>query len=239
MPFFSASWFSGSLLTSLVRKTLTLTLCTSVNRQNFHWNIWPPATTRRMSYLNEFSKPPNVLIYTGSGSQGLERYNIIKGALLPLLNRDSYVTYQLDAEKVLTDPWSENSVLLVLATNETLEREMDEYFAEFLVNGGKILSLCTGFSPLSQMKPSSYSKQEDRSSSILAIKIMEPTLCSHGDILDCVVGGHYYEGKQFVFIIRQYSIIQYELQQSFQKLCVIVSAYKTGECLHFQAKSLS
>lgn len=191
MPFLSFSWFSGSLITLLVRRSALIWSNTLTKRQNLSLKIQHSGITTNMAGT-AIPKPPNVLIYSGDGTHGLEKYKEVRSILSSLLNRDSYVTYKLDEDKVVTDPWSDNTALLVLASgNSPMAMEVHKSFRTYLTNGGKILSLCTSFCPkpldMKQLVP-------NRDHEVLSIKTTKFFDQSFNNSLDCVMGGHYYEG---------------------------------------------
>ncbi|TNM84594.1 hypothetical protein fugu_008772 [Takifugu bimaculatus] len=63
-------------------------------------------------------KPPNVLVYT-AGSQ--ERFQTVSRLLSECINMENNIIYHLLPQQVLTDPWAENTRLLVLAGGGTLD----------------------------------------------------------------------------------------------------------------------
>jgi hypothetical protein len=90
------------------------------------------------------TKPPNVLVYTGTGDAERKNFERIKDELLNVLNRDSYVIYQVDDQQVLEHPWSKNSVLLLIDYNQTIEKPIIREFKQYLDDGGNILGLSCG-----------------------------------------------------------------------------------------------
>ncbi|KFP88804.1 Biotin--protein ligase, partial [Apaloderma vittatum] len=89
-------------------------------------------------------KPPNILIYLGSESGKVE-FEQMKSVLQECINKDSYTIYQLHEEQVLKDPWIDNSVLLIIATDEPISEENHKKFMKFLSTGGKILGFSSYF----------------------------------------------------------------------------------------------
>ncbi|XP_048872145.1 biotin--protein ligase [Brienomyrus brachyistius] len=87
-------------------------------------------------------KPPNVLVYTG-GCQ--ERFEHVRALLAECINTDSYVLYPLRPQQVLSEPWLDNTLLLVLAEEMPLMVQHHERFLAYLERGGKLLGLCSSF----------------------------------------------------------------------------------------------
>lgn len=94
--------------------------------------------------VNISGKPPNVLVYTGSC---MERFDMICSLLSECIDTDSYVLYPLRPQQALSEPWLENTLLLVLAADESLTPQLQERFLAYLDKGGKILGLSSTFSP--------------------------------------------------------------------------------------------
>ncbi|XP_062392445.1 biotin--protein ligase [Sardina pilchardus] len=94
--------------------------------------------------VNVSGKPPNVLVYTGSC---VERFDLIRCLLSECIDTDSYILYPLRPQQALSEPWLENTLLLVLAADEALTPQLQERFLAYLDKGGKILGLSSTFSP--------------------------------------------------------------------------------------------
>lgn len=94
--------------------------------------------------INLSGKPPNILIYLGSEA-AKERLELVRSVLRECVDAESYTVYQLQQEQVLRDPWVENSLLLVIATEEPIPEASHEQFMTFLSKGGKILGLSSSF----------------------------------------------------------------------------------------------
>lgn len=87
-------------------------------------------------------KPPNVLVYTGACQ---ERSRHVHAVLAECIDTDSYVLYPLRPQQVLSEPWMDNTLLLVLAEEEPLTAQHRERFLAYLERGGKLLGLCSSF----------------------------------------------------------------------------------------------
>lgn len=97
-----------------------------------------------MKRINLAGKPPNVLIYLGSeGAKG--RFEQVRSVLRECLDAESYTIYQLQQEQVLKAPWIDNSLLLVIATEDVIPEGHHEQFMKFLSKGGKILGFSSSF----------------------------------------------------------------------------------------------
>ncbi|XP_071492497.1 biotin--protein ligase-like [Diadema antillarum] len=83
-------------------------------------------------------KPPNVLIYTGSEVED-EVYGAVEAALQHCLEQDKYVIYLLKPS-TLTQPWSDNCALVVLAGDGSLDKDTTERFMAHFEKGGRILN---------------------------------------------------------------------------------------------------
>ncbi|XP_041089099.1 biotin--protein ligase [Polyodon spathula] len=96
--------------------------------------------------VNVSGKPPNVLVYTGSDPSRFQaRYQQVKTILAECIDMDSYIVYHLLEEQVLKDPWAENSLLLVCASEELVPEKFHKLFLNYLSKGGKILGLASFF----------------------------------------------------------------------------------------------
>uniref|UniRef100_A0A8C0APJ1 Holocarboxylase synthetase n=1 Tax=Buteo japonicus TaxID=224669 RepID=A0A8C0APJ1_9AVES len=94
--------------------------------------------------VNLAGKPPNVLIYLGSETAKVE-FEQVKSILQECIDADSYTIYQLHEEQVLKAPWIDNSLLLIIATEEPISEENHKQFMKFLSKGGKILGFSSSF----------------------------------------------------------------------------------------------
>ncbi|XP_052650228.1 biotin--protein ligase [Harpia harpyja] len=94
--------------------------------------------------VNLAGKPPNVLIYLGSETAKVE-FEQVKSILQECIDADSYTIYQLHEEQVLKAPWIDNSLLLIITTEEPISEENHKQFMKFLSKGGKILGFSSSF----------------------------------------------------------------------------------------------
>ncbi|NWT03790.1 BPL1 ligase, partial [Mionectes macconnelli] len=97
-----------------------------------------------MKRVNLAGKPPNVLIYLGS-ERAKGRFEQVRSILQECVGAESYTIYQLHQEQVLRDPWIDNSLLLVIATEEPIPEGSHKQFMKFLSRGGKILGISSSF----------------------------------------------------------------------------------------------
>ncbi|XP_072230851.1 biotin--protein ligase isoform X2 [Leuresthes tenuis] len=93
---------------------------------------------------NPNPKPPNVLVYTG-GLQ--ERFQAIHQLLLECINVENIIIYPLQPQQALSDPWLDNTRLLILAEEESLSPELQTRFLTYLNQGGKVLGLGSTLCP--------------------------------------------------------------------------------------------
>ncbi|NXT23436.1 BPL1 ligase, partial [Syrrhaptes paradoxus] len=100
--------------------------------------------SRGIKRVNLVGKPPNVLIYLGSETGKVE-FEQVKSILQECIDADSYTIYQLHEEQVLKAPWIDNSILLIIATEEPISEENHKQFMKFLCKGGKILGFSSSF----------------------------------------------------------------------------------------------
>ncbi|XP_041462136.1 biotin--protein ligase-like isoform X1 [Lytechinus variegatus] len=89
------------------------------------------------SMMND-SKPPNILVYTGSETED-EVFAAVQAALQHCLEHDKYVIYLLKPS-TLSQPWSDNCALMVLAGEGNLPDEATSRFVSHFNNGGRILN---------------------------------------------------------------------------------------------------
>ncbi|XP_021926967.1 biotin--protein ligase isoform X2 [Zootermopsis nevadensis] len=84
-------------------------------------------------------KPPNVLVYSES-SVALEN---VKTVIHSTLQRHKYTIYTVSKSTLLSSPWSDNTVLLVVCG--TVADVLAPTFVNYLLNGGHILCMCSDF----------------------------------------------------------------------------------------------
>lgn len=89
-------------------------------------------------------KPPNVLVYT-SGS--MDRYGEVSQLLSECINMENNIVYHLLPQQALSDPWLDNTRLLVLAEEQSLTSQLQARFLKYLRQGGRILGLSSTFCP--------------------------------------------------------------------------------------------
>ncbi|KAG7515365.1 biotin-protein ligase isoform X1 [Solea senegalensis] len=90
------------------------------------------------------SKPPNVLVFTG-GCQ--KRFEAVRQLLSERINMENNIIYPLLPQQVLSDPWLDNTKLLVVAEEEALTPELQTRFLTYLSQGGKVLGLTSSLCP--------------------------------------------------------------------------------------------
>ncbi|CAJ1064466.1 biotin--protein ligase isoform X1 [Xyrichtys novacula] len=90
------------------------------------------------------SKPPNLLVFTGGCK---ERFQTLSQLLSECINTDNYTVYHLLPQQALTDPWMENTRLLVLAEEDTLTPQLQTRFLTYLSQGGRVLGLASTLCP--------------------------------------------------------------------------------------------
>lgn len=89
-------------------------------------------------------KPPNVLVYTAGCQQ---RFQAVSQLLSECINMENNIIYHLLPQQVLTDPWVENTRLLVLAEEESLTPQLQACFLTYLSKGGRVLGLASSLCP--------------------------------------------------------------------------------------------
>ncbi|XP_023706545.1 uncharacterized protein LOC111863940 isoform X3 [Cryptotermes secundus] len=94
---------------------------------------------KQIKSLSTSVKPPNVLVYSES-SVALEN---VKAVIRSTLQRDKYVIYTVSKSTLLSSPWSDNTILLVVCG--TVADILAPTFMSYLLNGGRILCLCSDF----------------------------------------------------------------------------------------------
>ncbi|NWS66424.1 BPL1 ligase, partial [Crotophaga sulcirostris] len=99
---------------------------------------------RKIKRVHLAGKPPNVLIYLGSKT-AKEEFQQVKSILQECIDANSYTIYQLLEEQVLKAPWIDNSLLLIIATEEPISAKNHKQFMKFLSKGGKILGFSSSF----------------------------------------------------------------------------------------------
>ncbi|XP_054829780.1 biotin--protein ligase [Eublepharis macularius] len=93
---------------------------------------------------NLTGKPPNILIYVGS-DLGKIKFEQVKSIIMECVDINAYTVYQLLEEQVLSVPWIDNALLLVIATSEPISDTVSKQFLVFMSKGGKVLGLSASF----------------------------------------------------------------------------------------------
>ncbi|XP_070606505.1 biotin--protein ligase [Erythrolamprus reginae] len=100
--------------------------------------------TGKMQSINLTGKPPNILIYLGSDSKKV-KFEEIKSVIMDCIDINAYTIYQLLEKQVLTVPWVDNALLLIIAESEPISDAVSKQFLAFMSKGGKILGLSASF----------------------------------------------------------------------------------------------
>lgn len=150
MPLLGAGWLSGYVVTTfaglsrgLKWTTSTSYFATRVLRSSSNSGQLGGDAERAVEDVS--SKPPNILIYSGSSDTHNKTFNALKQTLLQVINLHSYAIYKLHEKHVNTHPWMDNTTLLVLGNNDSMSASVQKDFIKYLTGGGKILSLCSSF----------------------------------------------------------------------------------------------
>ncbi|XP_066476952.1 biotin--protein ligase [Tiliqua scincoides] len=99
---------------------------------------------RDLKRINLTGMPPNILIYVGSDGDKV-KFEEIKSVVIECVDINAYAIYQLLEDQVLSVPWIDNSLLLVIATPEPISDAVSKKFQVFMSKGGKILGLSSSF----------------------------------------------------------------------------------------------
>ncbi|XP_073770394.1 biotin--protein ligase isoform X1 [Danio rerio] len=91
-------------------------------------------------------KPPNVLVYTDGCEQQFQK---IRSLLAECVDTERYTVYHLQPQQALSEPWLENTLLLVLAPEHPvpLPPPLQLRFLSYLSQGGRLLGLCCSLCP--------------------------------------------------------------------------------------------
>lgn len=95
-------------------------------------------------FAHHSCKPPNILVYA-AGCQ--ERFQAVSQLLSECINMENNIIYHLLPQQVLSDPWVENTRLLVLAEEEPLTPQLQACFLTYLSKGGRVLGLASSLCP--------------------------------------------------------------------------------------------
>ncbi|KAK4319414.1 hypothetical protein Pmani_009649 [Petrolisthes manimaculis] len=85
-------------------------------------------------------KPPNVLVYAANKT---EYFNAVRDTLSQCLNSDRYIVYHLTDELAFKSPWCGSTTLLVVCGD--VPAHISTAFIRYLLQGGRILSICSDF----------------------------------------------------------------------------------------------
>lgn len=99
---------------------------------------------RDLKKINLAGMPPNILIYVGSDDDKV-KFEEIKSVVTECVDVNAYAVYQLLEEQVLSVPWIENALLLIIAAAAPVSDAVSKKFQAFMSKGGKILGLSSSF----------------------------------------------------------------------------------------------
>ncbi|XP_053242666.1 biotin--protein ligase [Podarcis raffonei] len=94
--------------------------------------------------VNLTGKPPNILIYVGS-DPGKVKFEEIKSLIMECVDVNAYTVYQLLENQVMSVPWLDNALLLIVAASHPISDDVSKQFLAFMSKGGKILGLASSF----------------------------------------------------------------------------------------------
>nr|XP_002732728.1 PREDICTED: biotin--protein ligase-like [Saccoglossus kowalevskii] len=89
-------------------------------------------------------KPPNVLVFTDDKSTN-KKLSQVKSMLDMCLERNCYTVYNINSSKLVSHPWIDNTVALIIATQVELSDNVRDILMRYLYRGGRVLSLCGHF----------------------------------------------------------------------------------------------
>ncbi|XP_066507604.1 biotin--protein ligase isoform X2 [Hoplias malabaricus] len=118
--------------------------CTGLDNEEEEAKSLSPYFSGQSRRVNTSGKPPNVLVFTG-GSE--EQYKRVHALLCECIDTDSYTVYPLKPQQALGEPWLENALLLVIATEQQLTPQLQLRFLDYLSQGGKVLGLSSTLCP--------------------------------------------------------------------------------------------
>ncbi|XP_061483664.1 biotin--protein ligase isoform X2 [Rhineura floridana] len=99
---------------------------------------------RNLKRVNLTGKPPNILIYVGSDPEKV-KFEEIKSLIMECVDINAYTVYQLLEKQVLSVPWLDNALLLIIAASDPISDAVSKQFLTFMSKGGKILGLGSSF----------------------------------------------------------------------------------------------
>ena len=102
------------------------------------------ATAERRAAMRR--KPPNVLVYCGKKDSS-RLFASVKSVLSSVVNTDELIIYQLKHDDVLSTPWRDSSLLLVIAADKVYDG-VGEQFVQYFVHGGRLISFGSAFDSL-------------------------------------------------------------------------------------------
>lgn len=91
-------------------------------------------------------KPPNVLVFTDGCELQFQKIRLL---LAECVDTERYTVYHLQPQQALSEPWLENTLLLVLAPEHPLPLPppLQLRFLSYLSQGGRLLGLCCSLCP--------------------------------------------------------------------------------------------
>ena len=135
------------------------------------------------------TKPPNVLIYSGSKDAKSKVFNHVKETLLQVINLHSYSIYHLHEKQVHSQPWMENTALLVIGDQDLPSERIQFQFLKYLRSGGKILSLCSSFTVHSVVK---HPWEEKLTQFVTSVEVTDPVCSQKPEKSVCILCDPFY-----------------------------------------------
>ncbi|XP_015759957.1 PREDICTED: biotin--protein ligase-like [Acropora digitifera] len=124
MPLIGAGWLSGYAVTTLFSRSGNLkgfsVYTTPLTAKKLVWTSRARVSNdeEKNAMRGVPTKPPNVLIYSGSEDAKRKVFNLVKETLLQVLHLHSYSIYHLHEKQVHSQPWMENTALLVIGDHD-------------------------------------------------------------------------------------------------------------------------
>lgn len=205
MPLIGAGWLSGYAVTTLFSRSGNLkgfsVYTTPLTAKKLVWTSRARVSNdeEKNAMRGVPTKPPNILIYSGSEDAKSKVFNHVKETLLQVLNLHSYSIYHLHEKQVHSQPWMENTALLVIGDHDLPSERTQFQFLKYLRSGGKILSMCSSFTVQSVVK---HPWEEKLTQFVTSVEITDPGCSQKPDKSVCILCDPFYFKGDYTVLVQ-------------------------------------
>ena len=132
-------------------------------------------------------KPPNVLVYDGSGDKSDKNFQTLRGCIHQFLDcSDRYTLYPLTHKDIVQSiPWADNAAALMINCEvKDIDTSVQTAFIDFVKNGGQLLAFGPSVAPLLQQLSTSSEYEQ----SFVVSSELQPMTMRYNNLVDGTAG---------------------------------------------------